>query len=323
MLLYLFVTSFLSAEQWYRSDKGGLALQTITKTAAAREPYALMIEDLTPLPLMEAYELEIQGNVKAETQYLHENGTITLTRKVIHDANGQLRLVETEYSDGLYLLELYDEKGLLIQERRKSIDGILFLYEYQYNDDFKILEKKQYIPGEQNRLTATEHYLYDRQGALRRIDRYIPEESANLESAADTLLQKDPVASFSPEQQANFFSHDEDTAVQYLRDDRGRILAEQHYDENGALISEIVYTWQGDRLYQVVRREDQTELKTEYEYDSEGIRIRESNYRNGILERVQYQDGIHEIEELYLAGSLVLRATWKDGQKVLEEQFDD
>lgn len=319
LLLFTFFASFLSAEQWYRSNKGGLALQPIGKAVAMKEAYALKIEDLDPAELIQEYNIESSDKISAEIQYLYDNAVLTLTRKLLRYTGERLCLIETEYRDGLYLLELYDEDGLLIQDRRKSLDGTLFMYEYLYNDESKLLEKKSFILDEQSKLTATERYFYDRTGALRRIDRYAPSEPDTLDANA---IQPDLLASFKPEKTHGFFMDTEDAAIQYIRDERGRILAEQRYDENGALISELLYTWQGDRLSLLIQREDSIELKTEYEYDSGGVRTIERNYRNDILERIVYQDGQREVEELYINNDLVLRAVWEDGQKISEEQLD-
>jgi hypothetical protein len=59
----------------------------------------------------------------------------------------------------------------------------------------------------------------------------------------------------------------------------------------------------------------------EFEYDNDGNRIVERNFRNGILERsVTAQNGM-DIEEIFMNGRLVLRAFWEDGVKISEERI--
>jgi YD repeat-containing protein len=107
----------------------------------------------------------------------------------------------------------------------------------------------------------------------------------------------------------------------FAADSRGRILSEQRLDEEGNVTGEIVNTWTGDRLASVEWKADDDERITEYEYDAEGNRIVERNYRNGVLERVVRSEGEgREIEELYMNGEVILRAVWENSRKVSEEQ---
>jgi len=63
------------------------------------------------------------------------------------------------------------------------------------------------------------------------------------------------------------------------------------------------------------------ERLVEYEYDNEGSRISERNYRNGLLERTVTFSGSREVEEIYMSGRLILRAIWEDGVRISEERI--
>jgi hypothetical protein len=112
--------------------------------------------------------------------------------------------------------------------------------------------------------------------------------------------------------------------VVYTTDERGRILTETRRDAEGAIVSESLQTWNGDRLVSVVWKSGNNERRTEFEYNQDNDRIMERDYNNGTLERTMQQDSAgtnREIEELYLNGTPMLRAIWEDGRKVSEERL--
>jgi hypothetical protein len=107
----------------------------------------------------------------------------------------------------------------------------------------------------------------------------------------------------------------------YSTDTRGRVLSEKRMDENGGLLGELVNTWVGDRLISVSWKSGDEEWLIEYEYDERGNRILERNFNRGVLERVVRSDENREVEELFMDGRLVLRATWEGGRKISEERI--
>ena len=109
--------------------------------------------------------------------------------------------------------------------------------------------------------------------------------------------------------------------VIYSTDNRGRVLSEKRLDEEGTLLGEMVNNWTGDRLESVFWKSGDDEWLIEYDYDERGNRIRERNYNNGVLERSVHTEGDREVEELFMNGRLILRATWEDGRKISEERI--
>jgi hypothetical protein len=57
-----------------------------------------------------------------------------------------------------------------------------------------------------------------------------------------------------------------------------------------------------------------------YIYDDSGNRIKEENYRAGVLERAVEFDDSRETERLYKDGKEILTIVWVDGRKVSEER---
>jgi hypothetical protein len=108
--------------------------------------------------------------------------------------------------------------------------------------------------------------------------------------------------------------------VVYTTDERGRILEEIRQDEEGNTVAELRNIWSGNRLSRVIIRTGEEERITEYEYNEDGDRIKEQDYRNGTLERVVYFQDNREDEELYMNGELILRAQWEGGRKIREER---
>jgi hypothetical protein len=107
--------------------------------------------------------------------------------------------------------------------------------------------------------------------------------------------------------------------VKYTTDNRGRVLTETHEDENGKISLEVKNSWSLDRLMTVLRRSGEDEERIEYSYNTDGDRILERNYKNGIMTREVHREGNREAEVLYMNGRPILRAIWEDGRKVSEE----
>jgi YD repeat-containing protein len=108
--------------------------------------------------------------------------------------------------------------------------------------------------------------------------------------------------------------------VVYTTDERGRILEEIRQDEEGNTVAELRNIWSGNRLSRVIIRTGEEERITEYEYDEDGNRVKEQDYRNGTLERVVHFQDNREDEELYMNGELILRSQWEGGRKLREER---
>jgi hypothetical protein len=108
--------------------------------------------------------------------------------------------------------------------------------------------------------------------------------------------------------------------VVYNTDERGRIMEETRWGEDGEVIAELRNEWADNRLSRVVYTDGDDERVTEYEYNDDGDRIVERNFRNGILERVVRISGDREDEEIYMNGELVLRTQWEGGRKIREER---
>ncbi|MFP3040411.1 hypothetical protein LQZ19_01195 [Treponema primitia] len=176
----------------------------------------------------------------------------------------------------------------------------------------------------------TDYYHYTRSYALRSVERrYLNAPAEGQEAAFFKSPQLilgvgaknefvHPGSVFSSEFFDDVIVNSGDRIL-YNTDERGRIKSEIRRDEFNKVLGEVINTWSGDRLTSVLWKSDTEERLIEYEYNSDGDRIFERNFRNDILERTVRQDGEREIEELYMNDAVVLRAIWEDGRKISEE----
>jgi hypothetical protein len=174
----------------------------------------------------------------------------------------------------------------------------------------------------------TDVYRYTRAGSIRAIDRTIHEAAARRlrvgfprlgpgVSSGEELVSQG--SAYTSEYFMGVQSPDGIT-ITYNLDTRGRILGEIWKDEKGIIIGELINIWSGDRLQSVAWKSDDDERLIEYEYDRDGSRIVERNFRRGVLERsIAHEDGI-DIEDIYMNGRLILRARWENGVKTSEER---
>jgi YD repeat-containing protein len=232
-------------------------------------------------------------------------------------------------------IEMYNEEGWITAEhlfREEGEEDITsFFYRSRRLIRAETERKIQDEEGERIIPVYTDWYRYSRSASLRAVERIYHEGAAEAPSPVrlnfphmilDAAADKDfvsPGISYG----SDFLEESWAEAgyrVLYTTDERGRILTETRQDNTETVIGELKNNWSGDRLASVLLKTGDDERLTEYEYDGEGNRSVERNYRNGVLERVVRTEGSRETEELYMNGSVILRAIWEDGRKISEER---
>ena len=190
-------------------------------------------------------------------------------------------------------------------------------------------------PSSDFALLTRDTFFYNRSGAVRAVERIIHEHSPYGEEESRLSRQAFPrlgedlspaggnisygTAYTSPILQ-NAINPD-GTRVSYTVDSRGRILTEVWYNEDDEVMGEFVNTWSEDRLMSVMWTSPDDERFVEYEYDNDGNRVIENNFRRGVLERRVTYTGNREVEDLFMNGVVILRAVWEDGVKISEERM--
>ena len=245
-------------------------------------------------------------------------------------------------------IEIFNENSSITSEYRFYKKGKGLRIEHTYNDD--VLTTSDYyiqeeIKTEQEKAISlsikenignfiqiyTDVYRYNRSLSLRAIERlFYVNMQINLE---DTVLISFPRNAMRDARENNFISErmnkyagffgdvytESNFKIIYETDERGRILRQSYMDiANNEIIWDIENIWQNNRITSSVKTEGDVVLLAEYEYDKNGDRILERNYKNGMLERLVRAQGDIEIEELYFNNILVLRAVWEDGRKISE-----
>jgi hypothetical protein len=174
----------------------------------------------------------------------------------------------------------------------------------------------------------TDIYRYTRASALRSIERSYPPDSEGLKPEnALALFPRlpgrrevsplvGPAVSFSSE----FFQDiSPGTSSEFTTDARGRILTETRLGEDGTILGTFTNVWTGEHLASVHWEAETETRRIEFEYNAQGDRVSERNYRNDILVRSVESSGTRDVEELYFRGRPVLRAVWENGRKISEE----
>jgi hypothetical protein len=246
---------------------------------------------------------------------------------------------EAEPEEPSFFIEIYDENNLITEEHQFSGTETEYITRYFYNNmllirvETRIKEADPEGEGEKIDLLTTDYYRYSRSKSLRAVERIyhqpVPEEDRLvrlsfphmiLDAASDKNFVN-PGTAYGSDFLQDVLTNTGGQVV-YTTDERGRILVETTMDETGNVTGEIRNTWTDDRLTSVDWKSAGDERRSEYEYDRDGDRILERNYRNGVLERVVRRENDRETEELYMNGVVVLRAVWQDGRKVSEEYFN-
>ena len=230
-------------------------------------------------------------------------------------------------------IEVFNENGRIVRDYLFAEDGSEMLTAFFYNEGLLIrAETKRRDPDDQPwefRNIHTDHFRYNRSFSLRYVRRvfYEPAYAEPVRITfpyrlLDAAFQDHFITRVTPgtEFMETLFDAGDGFNVRYETDIRGRVLTQTMLDENDEVVWEIRNTWDGDRIVAILRTEDGEERLTEFEFDSEGNRIVQREIRDGFLERIVRTDGARETEELYMDGTLMLRAVWEDGRRISEER---
>ena len=344
--------------RWYRSNSSGMTLVLIPSHLAAMESYSLSIRAAVPAEIPELVLPHFNSAYRIELRTLYQEGRPIRYQWTFRDGRGMTRVAATgrgsrfatrtpnplvydgareNLSSGI--IELRNNEGDVTREFQFSEDLSEWDFRYFYRDGILIRAEIWFkeppapegdpapaVPRTFN-LVFTDLYRYTRSGSLRAIDRTV--HAGALERSRLSFPRLGPGASLGENLIGHGGAHtaehftgiqaSENIMISYNLDIRGRVLGEVWRDEEGEVFGELVNTWVGDRLHSMLWRSEGYERLTEFEYDSEGNRIAERNFRNGMLERSVITQGNTDIEEVFVAGRLILRAVWKDGVRVSED----
>ena len=333
--------------RWYRSNASGMALEFVpSRLAAMRNEFCLSLEiipdgdvqRILPGLLLPHYDT----SYRVELRILYEKGEEIRRQWIFRDQRNTGRLVASG-NDGLGFIEIRDIEGFIVREFRFEDDGSQWEYRFSYQEKTLLRAEAWFKApplaagdGEDSDdlqepvfvLVSTDSYRYTRSGFLRAIERFLhegaqlsrhhfPRPGPNFASVEGFQVQG---IAYSSDFLLDIYIPDAAT-ISYTLDSRGRVLTETWKDDDGEVLGEYRNTWSGDRLHSILWESKDEQRLVEYEYDGDGNRTVERNFRQGILERVVTGRDGREMEEIYMNGRLMLRAFWENGIKISEERI--
>jgi antitoxin component YwqK of YwqJK toxin-antitoxin module len=315
-------------------------------------PVEVMEEALTEETLAEEFTAEVAEEMLTE-ETLAEETPAEVAEETLTEANETEKEKEKDF-DGTVpaeiiadnkekggltgFIEVYDENLLLTAEYRFLQDGGRSRTDYEYKDGLllssKVLLWEENDDGDEYTPVFADFFRYNRSSFLRSVQRIFYKES-KISSLGDPVLITFPSGIMAAARNEYFIGErlnpypeffgevvaKKDSKMSYSTDEKGRILSQTFYDEDDKVIWVIYNTWKDDRIISTVKEEGDNINLAEFEYDSDGDRVLERNYTNGVLERVVRTEGKTDIEELYLNGNVILQAVWEDGRKVSETRM--
>jgi len=351
----------LSHTQWiFRDESGKTRLVAVfnekeiekeTQVETAKETLMEIKEEI-PVEITEEIPTEVTGEIFAEVteeipaevneEMLAEVNEINEKSEEIPDSAAPAVIIadNTENKKGGIsgFIEVYDENSFLTAEYKFLQEGGRNRTDYDFKDGI-LLSSKYFLweGGDENgeyKIVYADYFRYNRSAFLRSVQRVFYKES-EISSLNDPVLITFPSGIMAAARNDYFIGErhnsypdffgeitvKEETKMIYSTDERGRILSQTFYDADDKIIWVIRNTWKDERIISTVKEEGDNISLAEFEYDSDGDRVVERNYVNGILERVVRTEGKTDIEELYLNGNVILQAVWEDGRKISETRM--
>ena len=346
--------------RWFRSNKGGMALEEMpSRVTAMRNEYVLAVNfvqmDAIPEYLLPYYDV----GYFIEVRTLYQRGQQIRTQWIFRDINGIARLasvfletseparnedpandtsdnLETKHNAGF--IEIFDENSLFITEYRYYDDGRRNRTDHVYRDGLLVSSTVLFWDEDTGefREAYADFLRYNRSLFLRSVERIFYEDR-QLSFAEEPVRFSFPrrIAEMSDPRNLigekinaypEFFGEvtiSRNDRIVFITDVRGNVLTQTLYDEEDNAVWVIQNTWLNDRIISTLKREGDTVYLAEYEYNSNGDRIVERNFKNGVLERLVTTHGRRDIEELFFNDVVVLVAVWEDGRKISETRVNN
>ncbi|MDR0599080.1 MAG: hypothetical protein LBG84_03230 [Treponema sp.] len=354
-VLFLAVLGRGAAQEWYRSNPAGMALERIaSQTVALHQEWALLVDRSPRIAPPELIKPYYNSGYSRELRTLYERGKVKRMQWIFRDKAGTTRInaslpenleppkKEPAAEDGEIppFVEVFSSARSLMEIHQHLAAGV-YTTKFFYREDLLIraetsLDKKP---------LWTDHYRYTRSYILRGVERdyhasetvlaaiqghgSTPPAVQDVASSLD-LRTPQPIAGFVSSKSPYDYSTMSDVLnevyavpaakVLYGTDDKGKVISETRQDAEGNILAEIANEWAGDRLKTIRWSAGGESGRIEFSYSS-GDRVLEEDYRDGVLERKVRKQGDEEIEEIYREGKPILRAVWKEGRKISEERL--
>ena len=349
----------IEAQEWYRSNQAGMALERISsRMVALHYEWAISVENAgyAAMPvILHGYH---NASYTMEQRLLYERGKLKRRQWIFRDNSGTTRvnaslpsdlesIGKVESGEVPPFIEIFSSNRTLIETHQYLASGI-YTTRYHYRNDL-LLRSDTFL---NNVPLWTDSYRYTRMAMLRGVERKYHEAGRYAEPLQGTssrppdasraapvapvvpagldLRVTPPIPGFvnpgSPYDSSimkdvlgSIYSA-KAAKVNYEMDSQGKIISETHYDEDDKVLAVITNEWTKDRIAVIRWSAPPDEGRIVFGYSGKD-RISQENYKNGKLERKITARGNEEIEEIFINNILILRAVWKDGRKISEERI--
>jgi hypothetical protein len=344
----IFFPAAAGAQNWYRSNQAGMALEGIaSRMVALHYEWALYVEragyNSLP-PLLRSY---YNASYAMEQRLLYERGKLKRRQWIFRDARGITRVNASLPADPAFagkteggeippFVEIFSSSRMLTEVHQYLASGV-YTTRYSYREGL-LVKAETFLDSVP---LWTDNYRYSRKALLRGVERNYHEAGSYAQSLQGTnsspptvpasieLREVPPISGFvSPvvsydnsimtDVLGSIYSVKAERVV-YDTDSQGRVLTETRYDKDDNVLAVINNEWAGDRIAQIRWTGGSDEGRIVFRYSGKD-RVSEEDYRNGVLERKVFVRGDEEIEEIYMNGKVILRAVWKDGRKLSEKR---
>jgi hypothetical protein len=344
--LLLAVLAKTEAQDWYRSNPAGMALERIpSRMVALHYDWALSVERAGPGALPALLRTYYNSAWSLEQRLLYERGMLKRRQWIFRDSSGTTRLNASLPSDLASIgkpeneeippfIEIFGSTRFLTEIYQYLAAGV-YATRYSYQEGL-LIRADAFLD---NKALWTDQYRYTRSFILRGVERRYHEAGAataavqgqsNLPPVSLDVRDAPPIPGFvSPsapydtsimtEVLGEIYSIPAGRVV-FDMDSQGRVLTETRYDAEDSIIAVITNEWSGDRISTIRWTAGSVQGRIVFTY-SGGDRIAEEDYKNGVLERTVRLQGDEEIEEIYMNGKPILRAVWKERRKISEERL--
>jgi hypothetical protein len=138
------------AEDWYISNKGGMALEPAFSRFAIRGKYALSVETAEEADIPQGLQKYYDPSFRIELRCLYEDGILTRRQWTFRDETETARLASVFEDDNSGFIELYNADKLIAESHQIGADGSDYITYYYYNRSFLIrAETRLFTPRPQ------------------------------------------------------------------------------------------------------------------------------------------------------------------------------
>ena len=151
-----------TAEDWYVSNAGGLALEPAFSRYAIRGKHALSVGTAEQGDIPEQLQQYYDPSFRIELRCLYEEGVLTRRQWTFRDESETARVTAVFEDNNSGFIELYNADKLIAESRQTAADGSAYITYYYYNRSFLVrAETRLFTPRTEEDAPAAEQTQAD------------------------------------------------------------------------------------------------------------------------------------------------------------------